>query len=102
MKNFKTIIFILVIFLKTGNVLSENNLFSVNNIEILSDHSVDNETLANQAIEKGFNKLIERILLNEDLKKIKRLKFDQIKELVSFYQILSKKDSFQKHKRFLI
>ena len=72
MKNFKTIIFILVIFLKTGNVLSENNLFSVNNIEILSDHSVDNETLANQAIEKGFNKLIERILLNEDLKKDKK------------------------------
>ena len=96
MKNFKTIIFILVIFLKTGNVLSENNLFSVNNIEILSDHSVDNETLANQAIEKGFNKLIERILLNEDLKKIKGLKFDQIKELVSFYQISSKKDSFEK------
>ena len=63
--------FILVIFLKTGNVLSENNLFNVNNIEILMIISVDNETLANQAIEKGFNKLIERILLNEDLKKIK-------------------------------
>ena len=41
MKSFKfLLITILVIFFKTGNVLSENNLFSVNNIEI-SDSSVD-------------------------------------------------------------
>ena len=32
MKLLKQIIFILVIFFKTGNLLSENNLFNVNNI----------------------------------------------------------------------
>ena len=42
MKSFKFLtLFILVIFFKTGNVLSENNLFSVNNIEILADSSID-------------------------------------------------------------
>ena len=35
MKSFKLLIFILVIFIKTGNVLSANNLFNVNNVEIL-------------------------------------------------------------------
>ena len=34
MKTFKQIIFILVIFLKTETLLSEGNLFSVNNIEL--------------------------------------------------------------------
>ena len=34
MKTLKQIIFILVIFLKTETLLSENNLFSVNNIEL--------------------------------------------------------------------
>ena len=34
MKFYKLLILILIIFLKTGNVLSENNIFSVNNIEI--------------------------------------------------------------------
>ena len=34
MKSFKLIIIILVIFFKTGNVLSNENIFNVNNIEI--------------------------------------------------------------------
>ena len=34
MKNLRYILFILVIFFKTGNVLSDNNLFNVNNIEV--------------------------------------------------------------------
>ena len=34
MKSIKFTILILVIFLKTGNVLSEKNLFNVNNIQL--------------------------------------------------------------------
>ena len=34
MKLCKQIIFILIVFLKTETVLSENNLFSVNNIQL--------------------------------------------------------------------
>ena len=34
MKFYKLILAILIIFFKTGNVLSENNIFNVNNIEV--------------------------------------------------------------------
>ena len=52
MKLLKQIIFILVIFLKTGNLLSENNLFNVNNI-ILEKAKYSTKELANQAIEEA-------------------------------------------------
>ena len=34
MKFYKQLIFILIVFLKTETLLSENNLFNVNNIEL--------------------------------------------------------------------
>ena len=34
MKLYKLITFILIVFFKTGNLLSENNLFNVNNIKV--------------------------------------------------------------------
>ena len=37
MSCYKIIIFILVIFLKTGNVLSLENIFNVNNIDVLKN-----------------------------------------------------------------
>ena len=87
MNSIKLIIFILVIFLKTGNVLSETSLFNVNNVEIISDLSRSNQNLANQAIKKGFKELINKVLLEKDLVKLENLKFNQIKSLVSYYQI---------------
>ena len=42
MKSIKFTILILVIFLKTGNVLSEKNLFNVNNIEVIKESKVNN------------------------------------------------------------
>ena len=93
MKSYKLIIiFILVIFLKTGNVLSDTKIFDVNNIEIEKKGKTPNEALANQAIKKGFKQLIEKILLKEDIKKLKGLKFSEIKELVRYYQISNKVD----------
>ena len=62
MKLFTNIIYILIIFLKTGNLLSDNNLFNVNNIELEEKQSLSSKQLANKAIEKGYNQLIERIL----------------------------------------
>ena len=52
MKNFFLIFYILVIFIKTGNVLSAKNIFNVNNIEIENTNQ-SNEKLANQAIKQG-------------------------------------------------
>ena len=87
MKTLKQIIFILVIFLKTDTLLSENNLFSVNNIELEKKEKVTNNALAEKAIQKGFDQLIEKILLKEDSEKLSDLSFASIKQLVTYYQI---------------
>ena len=47
MKLYKQIIFILVVFLKTENILSENNLFNVNNIKIKKKENIINEEIDN-------------------------------------------------------
>ena len=54
MKSFKYLFIILVIFFKTGNVLSVENLFTVNNIEVQNQKNDDFENLADQAIKKAF------------------------------------------------
>ena len=87
MKLFKQIILILIIFLKTGNILSANNLFSVNNIILEKKDKIPSEQLANQAIRKGFNQLMKKILMQEDLSKISTLNSSNIKELVTYYNI---------------
>ena len=81
---YKIIIIILVIFIKTGNVLSLENIFNVNNIETTKKTNNSHEDLANKAIKKGFGKLLEKILLKEDMKNLSVLDFPKIKELVSY------------------
>ena len=46
-----------------------------------------NNLLANRAIKKGFDQLISKILLEEDLSKISNLNFSEINQLVTYYQI---------------
>lgn len=103
MKFYKLLILILIIFLKTGNVLSENNIFSVNNIEIKKNPKNTNDQLANQAIKKGFSQLIEKILLKEDQKKLADLKFSTIKDLVKYYQVTNivEKNKTEKRNYFI-
>ena len=99
MKSYKLLIIILVVFLKTGNVLSNTNIFDVNNIEIEKKGKITNEALANQAIQKGFIELIDKILLKEDSKKLKELKYAEIKELVTYYQVSNKIDEMNNVKK---
>ena len=87
MKLFKHLLVILIIFLKTGNLLSENNLFNVNNILIEKKEKETNQQLTNRAIKKGFEKLIDRILLKEDKQLVSSLNFTRIKDLVKYYNI---------------
>ena len=87
MKSIIQIILILIIFFKTETLLSENNIFNVNNIELEKNDKISNNSLANQAIKKGFNELIERILLKKDIDKLSDLKFTSIKRLVTYYQV---------------
>ena len=90
MKSYKLILFILIIFLKTGNVLSNNSIFNVNNIKIEKKGKSSNEELANKAIQIGFKKLLDKILVKKDSKKLEKLKFFEIKELVTYYQVFNK------------
>ena len=92
MKFFKQISIILVIFFQTGNLLSDNSLFSVNNILLEKKGNISNVKLANEAIKIGFSRLTERILLNKDIIKVSNLDFSKVKELVKYYNISKNKE----------
>ena len=87
MKLFFKISLILIVFFKTGNLLSDNNIFNVNNIVIEKKDNISNEQLANQAIKRGFYQLTNRVLLKDDVTKVSDLDFLKIKELVTYYNI---------------
>ena len=87
MKLNKLIIFILIVFFKTETLFSENNLFNVNNIQLKKNDKIKNSKLADIAIKRGFNQLISKILLKEDIEKLSSLDFPSIKQLVTYYQI---------------
>ena len=89
MKLFKQVTLILIVFLKTETVFSENSLFSVNNIQLEKKAKISNNELSNQAIKKGFSQLITKILLKEDRDKLSDLDFKSVKQLVMYYQISS-------------
>jgi len=89
MKIFKQIIIILVIFIKTETLLSDNEIFNVNNIELEKNNKISNKSLADKAIKKGFNQLISKILLKDDIKILSNLDLASIKRLVTYYQITS-------------
>ena len=94
----KQIIFtfsIIIILFKTGNVLSNNNIFNVNNIEIAEENSQNKEKLINQAVLKGFDQLIGRLLLDEDYRKISKTNLNEIKKLISYYQIVNPKEDIK-------
>ena len=93
MKFYKILLIILVVFLKTGNVLSNSNIFDVNNIEINKTIKISNELLANKAIKKGFDELLNKILLKRDIERLRKLQFSDIKQLVSYYQVSNKIDN---------
>ena len=96
MKCYVFLFSIIIILLKTGNVLSNSNIFSVNNIKINKEFSKNKEKLTNKAFKSGFDELIKRLLLEDDYKKLSKIELKNIKELISYYQIL---DSNKKSER---
>ena len=87
MKFSKLIVFILIVFFKTETLLSENNLFNVNNIKLEKKDKTSNKLLANQAIKKGFDELINKILLKEDLDQVSEVSLSSSKQVVTYYQV---------------
>ena len=95
MKLLFLIFVILVVFFKTGNLLSDNNIFNVNNILVQKKENTSNEKLANKAIKEAFKQLIERILLKDDIKSLNNLNYSNIKNLVSYYNIVKNSENFE-------
>ena len=87
MKNLIYLVTILIILLKTGNVLSSDNIFNVNNIEVKVKNTLNKQKSINEAFKKGFDELTYRLLLEDDYKKYRNLDLTQVKELISHYQI---------------
>ena len=87
MKFLNLILIILIIFNKTGNLLSQEGIFYVNNIPILKEKNVSNKKTADKAIKDGFEILKEKIILENDKKILNSLSLRQIKDLVAYYQI---------------
>ncbi len=87
MKNLIYSVTILIILLQTGNVLSSDNIFNVNNIEVKAENTLNKQKSINEAFKKGFDRLTYRLLLKDDYKKYRNLDLTQIKELISHYQI---------------
>ena len=96
MKNLKFIIIILIILFQTGNVFSNNNIFNVNNIDLGKESSENNEKLINKAFYKAFDKLTNRLLLEEDYKNLSNTSLEQIKRLISYYQITNRDEKKKK------
>lgn len=79
---------IIVFFIKTGNVFSNSNLFNVDNITVISKKIEKREEILNTAFKKGFEELINRILLTKDVKNAENISLNEIKKLISSYQII--------------
>ena len=89
MKRINIFLIILIIFFQTGNVLSKENIFNVNNIQLVNKHNSSYDELANQAIKIAFKKLINKILLDRDSSDLLNLNISEIKKLVSYYQVIN-------------
>ena len=89
MKNLIFICCIIIILFKTGNVLSKENIFNVNNIQLVNKHNSSYDEMANQAVKIAFKKLINKILLDRDSSDLLNLNISEIKKLVSYYQVIN-------------
>jgi len=97
MKNFKLILTILIILFKTGNVLSIESIFTVNNIQVSKNTFKNKEELINIAFREGFEKLNSKILLEKDYLKTTKISLENIKNLVSHYQIVKSEDEITRN-----
>lgn len=87
-------IFIIVFFVKTGNVFSSNNIFNVDNIVVKNTANQNKEKLLDKAFQEGFEKLTKKILINKDLLSVEKTSLKEIKKLVSTYQIIENEEFY--------
>ncbi|MFL2883019.1 MAG: hypothetical protein ACJZ69_01895 [Pelagibacteraceae bacterium] len=101
MKKYIFIFFIIVFFAKTGNVFSNNNIFNVDNIKVISEITEKREKILNTAFKKGFKELTNRILLQRDIISIDNISIKEIRKFISSYQIIES-DNLDSSNEFII
>ena len=81
---------IIILFIPLTPSLSEENVFTINNIKVKGtiDVNFTREKYFNRAFSNSFEILMNKILLTRDLKKIEKVKLEEIKKLISNFQIL--------------
>tara|TARA_B100000029_G_scaffold442780_1_gene461409 strand:- start:1280 stop:2308 length:1029 start_codon:yes stop_codon:yes gene_type:complete len=91
-------IFLFTTFAKS---FSEENLFTINNIEVKGavDLNFSREKYLDIAFLNSFDSLMKKILLSRDLNKIDNIKLKQIKNLIYSFQILDER--YTKNEYFL-
>ena len=64
-----------MIFFKTGNVLSEQSIFTVNNLKMVKKNYNNIDDLTNDAFRKGFKKLNKKNFIRQRFQKDRKNKF---------------------------
>ena len=90
---------VIIVFLgKTGNVFSNENIFNVDNISITVNKSKNKEFSFNKAVKIAFDRLIDKILIKKDINKLSSTSLDEIKKLVSHYQLIEENKNINSQK----
>ena len=84
--------FIIVFLAQSGNVFSDSNLFDVDNIKINKNNSQTKEEILEYAFKEGFEKLIKKIVLKKNFTEALNISSNDIKSLISNYQITESKE----------
>jgi len=80
-------IFIFISFTKS---FAEENVFTVNNVKVkgVIDLNFSRDKYLNRAFSNSFEILMSKILISKDIKKISNIKLNEIKNLISSFNIL--------------
>ena len=78
------------LFITLSKSFSQESVFTINNVQVEGrvDLNFSREKYLNKAFSNSFAILMTKILLTRDLKKMNDIELDQIKKLVSSFQIL--------------
>ena len=78
------------LFITLSKSFSQESVFTINNVQVEGrvDLNFSREKYLNKAFSSSFEILMTKILLTRDLKKMNDIELDQIKKLVSSFQIL--------------
>ena len=81
------------LFKSTSDLNSKENLFVVKDVQIEDSFDVNfsRDKLIDKALKKSFAKLLSNILIQDDIKKLKKTKLSQIKKLVFNFKISDEK-----------